>query len=158
MERDESLLCPVQRSSFRIAHSIYLGQPHTFLRIILDIFFLTGDLRDWERFLALLGEKRKMNFCAICALEMRFVALDSSSFVMDFRTKQHSKRSGFRPSVRCEVGGLRGKITAEYNGEGPKLKFPRSRIQFRGCYGKMNQEFDRMLGEGDFLIFYPLPP
>ena len=42
--------------------------------------------------------------------------------------------------------------------EGPKLKFPRSRIQFRGCYGKMNQEFDRMLGEGDFLIFYPLPP
>ena len=97
------------------------------------------------------------NFCAICALEMRFVALDSSSFVMNFRTKQHSKRSGFRPSVRCEVGGLRGKITAEYNGEGPKLKFPRSRIQFRGCYGKMNQEFDRMLGEGDFLIFIPPP-
>ena len=99
-----------------------------------------------------------MNFCAICALEMRFVALDSSSLVMDFRTKQHSKRSGFRPSARREVVVLRGKITAEYNGEGPKLKFPRSRIQFRGCYGKMNQEFDRMLGEGDFLIFYPLPP
>ena len=78
--------------------------------------------------------------------------------MMVFRTKQHSKRSGFRPSVRCEGGGVRGKITAEYNGEGPKLKFPRSRIQFRGCYGKMNQEFDRMLGEGDFLIFYFSPP
>ena len=69
---------------------------------------LTGDFRDRQAFLALLGEKRKMNFCAICALEMRFVALDSSSLVMDFRTKQHSKRSGFRPSARREVG-LRGK-------------------------------------------------
>ena len=96
---------------------------------------------------------RKIIFCAICALKTRFFALDSSSLVMVFRTKQHSKRSGFRPSVRCEGGGVRGKITAEYNGEGPKLKFPRSRIQFRGCYGKINQEFDRMLGEGDFMIF-----
>ena len=77
---------------------------------------------------------------------------------MDFRTKQRSKPTCRTPSVRREVGGLRGKITAEYNGEGPKLKFPRSRIQFRGCYGKMNQEFDRMLGEGDFLIFYFSPP
>ena len=69
-------------------------------------FFLTGDFRDRQAFLALLGEKRKMNFCAICALEMRFVALDSSSLVMDFRTKQRSKPTCRTPSVRREVSAL----------------------------------------------------
>ena len=65
--------------------------------------FLTGDLpKKQER----LEGAQKTNFCAICALEMRFFALDSSSLVMDFRTKQHSKRSCRTPSVRCEVSAL----------------------------------------------------
>ena len=64
-----------------------------------------------------------MNFCAICALKTRFVALNSSSLVMVVRTKQHSKPTSRTPSVRREVGGLRGKITAEYNG-GAEIPFP----------------------------------
>ena len=104
---------------------------------------LTGGLRENQ---ALLIWVRKIIWCAIRALKTRFFALDSLSLVMDFRTKQHSKRSCRTPSVRCEVSALGWSITGKYNGELPLRISPT-----RGGGDKKSENlppptFDQILG------------
>ena len=82
---------------------------------------LTGDSREHQGFWPLFLQVQFCNFCAICPLEMRFVALDSSSQIMEFRTKQRSKPTCRTPSARREEGGQRGKITGGNVREGPRI-------------------------------------